>query len=70
MAVQAGPFDQLNAFATQKLAQFEELKKANDAFDIGFTTLASAAQGCFIGALAGGPTARPSPGARAPWAGR
>lgn len=47
---QAAATMQINEFFTKKVEEFNELKKKNDAVDIALTTLASAAQGCFIGA--------------------
>ena len=41
--------EQINALVQKKVEEFNELKKQNDAVDIALTTLASTAQGCFIG---------------------
>lgn len=44
---------QLQDLATKKMEEFNALKQKNDALDVAFTTLASAAQGGFIGYLLG-----------------
>lgn len=40
---------QINELVAKKVEEFNELKKKSDAVDVALTTLASAAQGCFIG---------------------
>jgi hypothetical protein len=45
--------EQLNELAGKKFAEFNELKQKNDALDVAFATLASAAQGGLIGYVLG-----------------